>query len=226
MREQLNTKIYDIFDYQKDKCITNEGNVEIEIGYEGHDETKANVDNSIPVIEDWGEPCCFACGCSTGIYVQDDDLKKCWNSVKHLQRCHIVPDALGGSVQPENLFLLCRDCHRDSPDTIYKKEFFKFVFNRRKEGTIERRALSKALIRAKQENIPYQLFDVKHDWKLDKTIGTHSGFIVESTLTAALLGGAKEKFEALNALISKKSNNKLQLEVTNGNLEVKEKQND
>lgn len=66
-KRTVSTKHFDIFDYWKDKCITDEGNVEIEMGYEGYDETKSNIHNSIPIVEDWGEPQCFACGVWTGI---------------------------------------------------------------------------------------------------------------------------------------------------------------
>ncbi len=44
--------------------------------------------------------------------------KRCWRcSYKSkLDRCHIVPDSLGGSADPSNLVLLCRRCHREAPN--------------------------------------------------------------------------------------------------------------
>jgi hypothetical protein len=42
----------------------------------------------------------------------------CWRCAhkRQLQRCHIVPRALGGSEEPCNLVLLCRQCHAEAPN--------------------------------------------------------------------------------------------------------------
>jgi 5-methylcytosine-specific restriction endonuclease McrA len=45
-------------------------------------------------------------------------LERCWRCgyKSALQRCHIVPDALGGSDTPSNFVLLCGRCHREAPN--------------------------------------------------------------------------------------------------------------
>ena len=50
---------------------------------------------------DWAEADthCWRCGCE-----------------KHLQRCHIIPDSLGGEDKPENIVLLCARCHAEGPN--------------------------------------------------------------------------------------------------------------
>lgn len=50
---------------------------------------------------DWAEANthCWRCGCE-----------------KHLERCHIVPDSLGGKDAPENIVLLCKRCHAEGPN--------------------------------------------------------------------------------------------------------------
>ncbi|MCW2994324.1 MAG: hypothetical protein JWQ18_1819 [Conexibacter sp.] len=63
----------------------------------------------------WDLPACFACGFSG---TDDDDAVaewKLWNRAV-LERCHLVPAALGGSDEPSNLVLLCRRCHQDAPN--------------------------------------------------------------------------------------------------------------
>jgi hypothetical protein len=44
--------------------------------------------------------------------------KLCWRCAhgRKLQRCHIVPRALGGSEEPPNLVLLCAQCHAEAPN--------------------------------------------------------------------------------------------------------------
>ncbi|WP_434294973.1 HNH endonuclease [Clostridium botulinum] len=44
--------------------------------------------------------------------------ERCWRCgcKKSLERCHIVPDALGGEDKPSNLVLLCHRCHLDNPN--------------------------------------------------------------------------------------------------------------
>lgn len=43
---------------------------------------------------------------------------RCWRCgyEDNLQRCHIIPDALGGKDEPSNLVLLCERCHADGPN--------------------------------------------------------------------------------------------------------------
>lgn len=50
---------------------------------------------------DWAEADshCWRCGCE-----------------RNLERCHIVPDSLGGKDEPSNLVLLCKRCHADGPN--------------------------------------------------------------------------------------------------------------
>lgn len=52
---------------------------------------------------DWSDAefCCWACG---------------FDKRKYLQRCHIIPHALGGKDVPENYVLLCGDCHEEAPN--------------------------------------------------------------------------------------------------------------
>ena len=42
----------------------------------------------------------------------------CWRCgyKKRLQRCHIIPDSLGGKDEPSNFVLLCERCHIDAPN--------------------------------------------------------------------------------------------------------------
>ena len=44
--------------------------------------------------------------------------ERCWRCGyrSNLERCHIVPDSLGGLDSPENFVLLCRRCHREAPN--------------------------------------------------------------------------------------------------------------
>lgn len=42
----------------------------------------------------------------------------CWRCrcEKNLERCHIIPDSLGGEDDPSNIVLLCKRCHIDGPN--------------------------------------------------------------------------------------------------------------
>ena len=50
---------------------------------------------------DWSEANthCWRCGCE-----------------RNLQRCHIIPDSLGGKDEPANIVLLCKRCHAEGPN--------------------------------------------------------------------------------------------------------------
>lgn len=206
-KRKIKTKHSNIFEYFKDKCITENGELTIEVAYNGHDPTKANISNSIPVIEDWGEPCCFACNAWTGVALnnQDGDLTQLWDNPavkRQLQRAHIIPDALGGSDTASNLFCLCRRCHRDSPDTLYASEFFRWVYLRRKEGQLTQRALTKAINECKKRNINPSFIHTGTTFDMTfETMGSHGGSISESSFVASLVGGALERQKALDGLL-------------------------
>lgn len=53
------------------------------------------------------------------IHSSADSCWRCgWGTEKRLQRCHIVPRALGGPDKPENYVLLCAWCHSEAPNCI------------------------------------------------------------------------------------------------------------
>lgn len=130
----VRTTHYAIFDYWKNKAITDDGFV-----------VDKPEQDSVQVVYDWGEPCCW--GCDKPIlgvdkddkyaeYLSQNDYKRLWDhpSVKHnLNRCHMVAESLNGVDAPDNLFLLCYNCHSESPDTTNKEAFLRWVYSRRKQ---------------------------------------------------------------------------------------------
>lgn len=67
-------------------------------------------DYTFETIYETSANCCYACG------------KEC-----RVHKAHIIPDSLGGTSQPDNLFLLCIPCHQANPDTVYPEMFFNYV---------------------------------------------------------------------------------------------------
>jgi len=55
------------------------------------------------------------------------EIRSAWNDLTALHRCHIVGQALGGTDEPENLFLMCKRCHDRAPDTTSKEMFLRWV---------------------------------------------------------------------------------------------------
>lgn len=71
---------------------------------------KNNIDNVGAKIKpswDIAENHCWICGSKSGN-----------------QRCHIIPDCLGGEPIPSNLILLCESCHGINPETIYYDDYW------------------------------------------------------------------------------------------------------
>lgn len=60
-------------------------------------------------------PCCFACGWFSERWTEGRSAQRAWERAT-LERAHIVPAALGGSSEANNIILLCPACHRESPD--------------------------------------------------------------------------------------------------------------
>lgn len=92
---------------------------------------------------DWGEPSCWACGefwngryHITNPKASYEKILNCWEKVP-LQRCHIIPRSLGGSNEPSNLFLMCKECHDLAPNTSIPEIFFQWA---RRQSFFERRS--------------------------------------------------------------------------------------
>lgn len=70
-------------------------------------------------IDLW-EPCCWGCNQFWwGTYdTYKRDYWRNWEKAP-LQRCHITPKSLGGSLEPSNFVLLCKECHDLAPNTDY-----------------------------------------------------------------------------------------------------------
>jgi len=53
----------------------------------------------------------------------------CWRCgyKSKLERCHIVPDSLGGSKEPKNLILLCGRCHREAPNVADSRLMWRWL---------------------------------------------------------------------------------------------------
>lgn len=140
IERQTPPKFHAIFEYWKDKAILSDGTVVTD----SPDMAPETLKNSIAVVYDRGEPSCFACdsfGLRSAYYksgkydsdLQESNYKRIWSesNITRLQKAHIVPHSLCGLNTPNNFFLLCESCHKDSPDTIFEKEFFKWVYKRR-----------------------------------------------------------------------------------------------
>lgn len=124
---------------------------------------------------DWGEPACWACGRfeSDNDVVDSkeslNDIFKVWDKQKYLERCHIVPKSMGGCNCHGNIVLLCKECHKDNPDTLNVELFLEWMQNRKQyperryetyknaffEFNIELNSLNIYLIHESQEFLNY-----------------------------------------------------------------------
>lgn len=85
---------------------------------------------------DVGEPCCFACGWYREGWDEPKTASARWNKTG-LERAHIVPNSLGGASMPDNLVLLCKPCHIDSPDWPDPSEMARFIADRKTRNSDE-----------------------------------------------------------------------------------------
>ena len=209
MRDNNMPSHYDILNYWRRKRITESYDIE------------DCPDFCSNIICDPDIPKCFACGQlilpneyldslansvfnavrynnKTDAEKEEIFIKRIWNDdhVKHkLQRCHIYPSALGGSNMPDNLFLMCKTCHRDSPDTKYTKQFFRFVYNRHLEGNIYVRAYREARLICgdKVDNFIGTFNSLEDMWKLMfDDINTHGFEYSQSSISSWLIEKSEE----------------------------------
>jgi hypothetical protein len=59
----------------------------------------------------------------------DEAEVRCWRCgyLRACQKCHIVPQSLGGSDEVSNLIPLCADCHDEMPNVSDKSEVWRWI---------------------------------------------------------------------------------------------------
>src|SRR5689334_5981152 len=98
----------------------------------GTPEGRARLPDNAALI-DWGEPSCFACGWMAADRDAEPVLWRVWEEAL-LERCHLVPHALGGLDCADNLVLLCGRCHRDAPDVATPDYMLRWIGARESWG--------------------------------------------------------------------------------------------
>lgn len=152
------------------------------------------------VIEDWLEPCCWACGIweydeNEEKLIEEENFTDTWNyNANYLERCHIIPRALGGRNSEDNLFLMCKTCHEDSPDTTHKELFFDWVMKRSIQDMLNSHWVSKLHKELLDREINIEEFtqwykeDSNRITNAKDTMNSHAFKIVENTYVAGYLG--------------------------------------
>lgn len=90
------------------------------------------------VITDPGEPECLACGMFNEKIYDNPNYDRLLNTencmriqnfpeVRYLQKAHIKSKMLGGENIPSNYFLLCKECHQESPDFADERYFYAYI---------------------------------------------------------------------------------------------------
>lgn len=103
---------------------------------------------------DQGAAHCWACG-----YAPRRGKAKYTCRYLALDRCHVKPLALGGTNDPSNLLMMCKECHGASPDSISDSIFWRWF------ARVEDR--SNALIQGIAEIIPQDLSPIEEAWFLE-----------------------------------------------------------
>ena len=98
----------------------------------------------------------------------------CWRCgyKKRLQRCHIIPAALGGKDEPENMVILCVRCHAENPNVEDPEIMWDWIkaYNTSCYGTFwDIQALrSMSLYIRVQWSMTLKKFLQKQEWKTTK----------------------------------------------------------
>lgn len=107
---------------------------------------------------DVGEPSCFACGWMATDPDEEPRIWGVWDRAG-LQRCHLVPYALGGVDAPDNLVLLCARCHAEAPDVADPEYMLRWISNHEHWGMLLHRELEAALARHDVEEDEIEAFN-------------------------------------------------------------------
>lgn len=189
----------EITEYWIDKAITYKG--EVVSLKESPLPAEADI-----VIMDIGEPACWCCDKPIRKVFDNKRYNKLiktnpadiWNLrsvTSFLERAHISPRALSGNNDLSNLFLLCRDCHKASPDHEKESHFLRFIYNRRRNFIqgINRQELIDFYNILESENVDVELSDFADININSSKINTHGFDMQTSTLLSGIVDELIEK---------------------------------
>ncbi len=120
----MKTKKYEIYECWKDKAITKEFLIK-------RWEDCSAEDEAVKITGYPDEIFCWACQMIPYNTSLSPKIEVYWNQDHFLDRAHILAKSKGGLETADNLFLLCPDCHAESPDTTNPQNFFAWVYYKR-----------------------------------------------------------------------------------------------
>lgn len=158
-------------------------------------------------IIDWGEPMCWACHKPTYSPLEDSletyknsEPYELWQTANELEICHIIPISLGGSDDPFNLVLLCKECHKKAPDTTSRELFIDWVRNKKewlmdKDNELYKAIASWNITKEEANQIKYSfLHDSENIYNyIKENITSHAGKVKEVSFAAAALSYVREE---------------------------------
>lgn len=135
----------------------------------GTEEGRSRLPDNAALI-DFGEPSCFACGAMAAAPDEPPVLWKVWNRAGLLERCHLVPRALGGPDTCKNLVLLCRACHHDAPDVADPQYMLDWIARRESQFNRWQKAMEEAIEAAGLTEVFHALTHEQADRTLELTL--------------------------------------------------------
>lgn len=146
--------------------------------------------------------------------------ERCWRCgcKRNLERCHIVPAALGGKDEAANLVLLCKSCHAENPNTTdveimwdwikaYNVPFYDTFWNIR--GMQEYRFIYKKSIREELEDLGlYNIESIEKEFeqilsKVNEEVSVHFGqpYLNIATIAGMYRMALKQLVQKMNAQV-------------------------
>ena len=104
-----------------------------------------------------------------------DDLpltQYCWRcgyETKRTQRCHIIPNSLGGADEPSNYVLLCADCHWEAPN-VKDKDFMFYWIRATRPDLFEIEPVQGHVFELIFNRKPFSIFENSSDEKFKKKL--------------------------------------------------------
>jgi len=93
-------------------------------------QTHEKMPSHLSIVAYWEDKICED---EIGIDWDDEAHKRCWRCGRCsknrnvTQRCHIIPNSLGGLNEPENFVLLCSACHKEAPNVNDKNVMWSWL---------------------------------------------------------------------------------------------------
>jgi hypothetical protein len=143
-----------------------------------------------------------------------------WDIKSNLEKCHIIPLALGGDDHPSNLVLLCKECHKLNPNTDDEDLYWLWMKGVEDSYSADVKNFKQAFKNFKIDGDYYMMYHAEIQKIINAILKDESQFLVVPNAGRSSMFGASPNFTPLLSVTAKAIKKHKELQSSSGQLSL------